>query len=213
MSHLVLDRFTALLASIGALLLLGPFLVELPFARDLVNGLFSITLIFAVYSLRRPPWAFKVGLALIVPALALTWLPSVFTARLDFGAYLFIMLALGFTAFMMVLHALEATRITSAEISAALSAYLLFGVGWGIAYFLVESLRPGSVAIASTLDGTLLSNCIYFSFVTLTTLGYGDISPISQQARSLALVEAIAGQLYIAVLIGKLIGLYARNGR
>jgi len=210
-----LDRFTALLGSIVLLLLLGPFLVELPFAQNLVSALFSITLISAVYSLRSPPWAFKVGLALMVPALVLMWLPLTFAVRLDLGAYLLVMLALGFTAVMMVLHALKATNITGAQISAALSAYLLFGVVWGVAYFLVESLRPGSLYFAQALDGTLLSNCLYFSFVTLTTLGYGDISPISQQARSLALVEAIAGQLYIAVLIGKLIGMYglARAGR
>ena len=190
------------------LLLLSPFLDNLPFANHLVNALFSITLVSAVYSLSRPPWAFKVGLALIIPALTLTWLPAVFAARLELGAYLFVLLALGFTAVMMVIHTLQETHITLEQISAALSAYLLFGLVWGIAYFLLESSDPGSLSIAANLDGTLLSTCTYYSFVTLSTLGYGDITPISQQARSLSLVEAIVGQLYLAVLIGKLVGMY-----
>jgi hypothetical protein len=200
--------FLLLLVSIAMLLLLGPFLDDVPFAHHLVNALFSITLISAVYSLRRPPWAFKVGLALIIPALALTWLAAVFAARLELGGYLFILLALAFTAVMMVVHTLEETHITLEQIWAALSAYLLFGVAWGIAYFLLESSAPGSLSIAANLDGTLLSTCTYYSFVTLSTLGYGDITPISQQARSLSLVEAVVGQLYLAVLIGKLVGMY-----
>ena len=74
-THTHPSRFPLLLASIVLLLLLSPFLDNLPFANHLVNALFSITLVSAVYSLSRPPWAFKVGLALIIPALTLTWLP------------------------------------------------------------------------------------------------------------------------------------------
>ncbi len=205
-------RFSSLFITILLLLLLGPFLENLRLAHELINGLFTVTLIAAVSSLRRPPWAFKVGLALMVPAIALTWAPLLFTARLGESAYLFVALALAFTAVMMVVHTIQEQEINFEQIAAALSAYLLFGVVWGFAYFLLEAVVPGSLSIGDTFDRTQLGTYIYHSFVTLTTLGYGDITPLSQQARSLALVEAVVGQLYLAVLIGKLVGAYSRAG-
>ena len=98
MARHVPGRFSLLLASIFLLLLLGPFLQNFRFAQDLVSALFSVTLISAVYSLSRPPWAFKVGLVLIIPALVLTWLPAGLVASLELGDNLFVMLALAFTA-------------------------------------------------------------------------------------------------------------------
>jgi hypothetical protein len=205
-------RFSLLLFSILLSLLFGPFLKGFQFAHDLVNGLFTITLIAAVASLRRPPWAFNVGLALIVPALGLMWIPLLFDTRFERVAYLFEFLALGFTAVMMVVHTVQERRIGTEQIAAALSAYLLFGLAWGFAYYLLETIAPGSLSTNETLSTNDFSTHLYFSFVTLTTLGYGDISPVSEQARSLAVVEAVVGQLYVAVLIGKLVGMYSRDG-
>jgi voltage-gated potassium channel Kch len=94
-------------------------------------------------------------------------------------------------------------------LSAALSAYLLAGHFFAITYFQVEQLRPGSFAIAgvATLPAQLdLQTAIYFSYVTLATLGYGDISPLTPTARGLAISEAILGQLYLAVLVARLVG-------
>ena len=90
---------------------------------------------------------------------------------------------------------------------------MLFGVACGLAFFLLNAVVPGSLSMSTTFNDDLLGSYVYFSFVTLTTLGYGDISPVSQQARSLALVEAVVGQLYLAVLIGKLVGMYSGHRR
>ncbi len=113
---------------------------------------------------------------------------------------------------MMVVHTLELQEISFDHIAAALSAYLLFGVVWGIAYYLLELFAPGSLSVSGDFQADLVGTYTYFSFVTLTTLGYGDVLPVSQQAKSLALVEAVVGQLYLAVLIGKLVGMYAGSG-
>jgi hypothetical protein len=98
--------------------------------------------------------------------------------------------------------------VDTERLSAALSAYLLAGHCFGIAYFEVAELRPGSFAIAGVANqGTLdLQTAIYFSFVTLATLGYGDISPLTPTARGIAISEAILGQLYLAVLVARLVG-------
>jgi uncharacterized membrane protein len=105
--------------------------------------------------------------------------------------------------------ALRGRSVDTERLSAALSAYLLAGHCFGIAYFEVEQLRPGSFAIGGAptqvtqLD---LQTAIYFSFVTLATLGYGDISPLTPTARGMSISEAILGQLYLAVLVARLIG-------
>ena len=92
---------------------------------------------------------------------------------------------------------------------AALGAYLLIGLFFGLAYSVLEKVAPGSFALAGQpLAGDLReAGAIYFSFVTLATLGYGDIVPLTATARGLAVIEAIGGQLYIAVLVARLVSL------
>ena len=94
----------------------------------------------------------------------------------------------------------------------SISAYLMLGLIWPMAYWLVDQLTPGAFAFNAT-TGTKESmegfNAFYFSFVTLSTVGYGDITPVSKVARMLAAMEAMTGLLYVAVLIARLVGLYS----
>jgi Ion channel len=88
-------------------------------------------------------------------------------------------------------------------------AYLLIGMAWSSAFALVEQIRPGSfrfITQPSNID-QLTANLIYFSFATLTTVGFGDIVPVLPFARSLAIAEAIVGQLFPAILIGALVAM------
>jgi hypothetical protein len=115
-----------------------------------------------------------------------------------------------FAAIAALRFALSAGKVDSERLTAALSAYLLAGHFFGIAYFQIEQLRSGSFAIAGAAahPGQLdLQTAIYFSFVTLATLGYGDISPLTPTARGLSVTEGILGQLYLAVLVARLVGL------
>lgn len=91
-----------------------------------------------------------------------------------------------------------------------LDAYLLAGVIFGFCYWLLDQAWPASFgpALASLLG---LSQAIYFSFVTIATLGYGDIVPVSDLARGIAILEAVSGQLYLVVLVARLVSLYARQ--
>jgi hypothetical protein len=103
-------------------------------------------------------------------------------------------------------------NIDSERIFAALNVYLMIGLICGVVFSIFEEQWPGSFAIHSSFvhgsKNVLLEHGIYFSYVTLGTLGYGDIIPISGPARALAVVEAIGGQMYLAVVVARLVGLY-----
>ena len=91
---------------------------------------------------------------------------------------------------------------------AALSAYLLAGIFFGISYWVLEQIAPRT--FTTTGDFSRVS-AIYFSFVTLATLGYGDIVPRSDVARGLAILEGVGGQLFLAVLVARLVSLYSKQ--
>jgi hypothetical protein len=97
-------------------------------------------------------------------------------------------------------------RVTHYRIEGAVSVYLMFGAAWAHGYRIVQLMVPGSFN-GPTQDFTNITGWTYFSFVTLSTVGYGDITPVGQVARTLAVGEALAGQLYLAVLIARLVAM------
>lgn len=99
-------------------------------------------------------------------------------------------------------------RVDAERICAALCVYLLAGIAFGGLFAALEAVAPGSLAGSAPID---LDDAVYFSFVTLATLGYGDIAPAASAPRALAVLEAVFGQLYLAVLIARLVSLYARE--
>jgi len=100
-------------------------------------------------------------------------------------------------------------NISPNRIVGAICVYLLLGVMWSIAYTVLEFSQPGSFKGLTELVSPVWNpDWIYFSFVTITTLGYGDITPLTQTARSLSFLEAIVGQFYIAVLVAGLVSAY-----
>ncbi len=104
--------------------------------------------------------------------------------------------------------------VTWSRIQGGVCAYLLIGMAWASAFDLVEQLHAGSFHFVSepTNMDQLTSKLIYFSFATLTTVGFGDVLPVAPYARSLAIAEAIVGQLFPAILIGALVAM-AMQGR
>jgi hypothetical protein len=113
-----------------------------------------------------------------------------------------------------VRFAMRGTAVSGEHLYAALSAYLLAGLFFGVLYWTIERAWAGSFAVAgATVAPGAFSPAsgIYFSFVTLATLGYGDVVPASEVARGLAIVQAVAGQLYLAVMVARLVSLYVRG--
>ena len=106
--------------------------------------------------------------------------------------------------------AMRARQVDSEHVYAALSAYLLVGVFFGLFYWVIEDIVPGTFNASA---GFSRMSAIYFSFVTLATLGYGDIVPRTDVARGLAILEGVGGQLFLAVLVARLLSLYSTRPR
>ena len=109
---------------------------------------------------------------------------------------------------------LKDNKVTSDTLYGAACIYLLMGLAWMTAFQLVEGMQPGSFYIdpARNVDGIVnWADLLFYSFATLTTLGYGDITPITSPARSLAALEAVTGVLYIAFLVARLVGLHRQS--
>jgi len=108
-----------------------------------------------------------------------------------------------------VRHALGPGGVDAERIFAALDAYLLAGLLFSFAYWTLDRIWPASFrGVPGTLDPP---HAIYFSFVTIATLGYGDVVPASAPARGLAIVEGVSGQMYLAVLVARLVSLYSQQ--
>jgi VanZ family protein len=115
-------------------------------------------------------------------------------------------LLLAYTAAVILFHLFREDRITGDMIMGAICAYFLMGLVWAFLYSTLEFFQPGSFQMP---QGTVNQGTFtYYSYVTLTTLGYGEITPISTPARSFAILEAMMGQLYLAVLIARLVGIH-----
>jgi hypothetical protein len=130
--------------------------------------------------------------------------------------YLFAGAFFGYAMWVMLLDIFTSRRVTFNTVCASLCVYLLLGVVWALAYSMVDVLNPAAFTWTVSArepprawrvgkgDGAIL----YFSFATLTTLGYGDIIPTSPFSRMLATLEAITGQLYLTVLVARLVGMH-----
>lgn len=120
-----------------------------------------------------------------------------------------------FIAGVIVSHVLGHEEVATDTLFGAACVYLLLGLVWMVAYTLLERVHPGSFHFSSVDSSSgvpSIFDFLYFSIVTLTTLGYGDVAPVTARARSLAMLEAIVGVLFIALLIARLVGLYRRKG-
>ena len=151
--------------------------------------------------------AYVLGLPAIVVHLANTagYLPALHWFSLFLG-----LMFLVFVTSVFIWTIISDPSVTTDTLAGAVSAYLLVGITYGLAYGLIESLSPGS--FRDTIQpGKVLAppEFIFFSFVTLTTVGYGDIVPWGAHARSLVILESVTGIMYPAVLIARLIGLHA----
>jgi hypothetical protein len=202
-------RFTILFVVL-MLAISGHGLVEslLPVANPM-EWLLALALIAVVLSVQRGRmrWLlYVVAVGLVGARLAQPMLDH--TAPALLVQFLFALACL-LTAGVAVHRALGAGPVDGERIFAALDVYLLVGIALGLGYWMLETSVPGSFSSAQALTPP---RAIYFSFVTQSTLGYGDIAPISEAAQGVVIAQGMGGQMYLAVLIARLVSLYAAQG-
>jgi len=181
---------------------------------DLIETmLITLVLLIAVLSIAGR-WKAMLGIVLAAPAVVGQWLnywrPDemlIYVVSRASG-----LLFIGFVVVELLRFIIYAPRVDAEVLCAAVAGFLLSGLAWSLAYNLLDRLDPDSfVFTLSSKNGFSMNGftSLYFSFITLSTLGYGDIVPGSQVARMLAMVEAMFGMFYMALLIARLVSLYS----
>jgi voltage-gated potassium channel len=215
-------RFLVLLITLLLLLAIPPMVQGFAARSPLSIVLYSLVMVAAILSLFEGRWLRWAVLGLGGSVLLGRWLAFLLVASSEdaitladhFGEVIF----LGFVAAMILRAIFTQTSISIDSIFGAICVYLLVGLAWGSLYSITEVFSPGSFQASGKLAETLKSPEIrqpvltYYSFVTMTTVGYGDITPVSPPARTLAWLEAMTGQFYIAVLVAFLIGIRVSQG-
>jgi voltage-gated potassium channel len=213
--YLVRRPFVWMLAALLCLLVLIPADRNTVGGRLLAGVLFTAAY-FAGFAIvfRRPRERF-IGLMTGVPALAAVWAGVAATPPpplpLAIAGHVLSLLFLALTTIVILTTVFRLSEVTTDAVAGALCGYLLLGVAFGHMYSLFELAAPGAfhgggLAADGADPGTVHAVLTYFSVATLTTVGYGDVTPTTGATRGLANVEAIVGQFYLAVVVADLIG-------
>ena len=208
-------KFTALFVAIILSLVVSPFVTH---GHEIILGLaVSIILLAAIFSVSSNKAQFITALILGVPPILLSLLVQDFTNQNLLLASCFFRFAFfAFIIFVYLFYILTSNKITRDTLFGAISIYFLMGLAWMHLYSALEILFPGSFQgvyeAGQSYSHDFLSNFMYFSYVTLSTLGYGDLIPVSLPAKTFSILEAMFGQLYLAILIARLIGLHIVKG-
>ena len=207
---------TFLLLSLLALVLIYPYLEDTVASRIVLGFLYSCVLIAGVYVVGRHRRTFAVGVMLALVSVGLQWsylaTAHIWLHRLTGVSY---MAFLVFTITGILGYVLRKGPVTADKLHGALAAYIMLAFLWAFLYALIESLVPGSF----TLEGAPITShdaffrLLYFSLTTLTTTGYGDVMPLTDKARSVAVIQQLVGVFYVAVLIARLAGFYPRASK
>jgi hypothetical protein len=208
-------RYSAveLLAALILLFLATPFVEDMPQGEQIEAGLLTVVMISAGLAVGGKRRVLAIAALLLVPTLLAQWTHHLFPLLISPVAHLVMgILFMGFVVSHLLRFILLGSRVNAEVLCAGISVYLLIGLLWTLAYMLVGQLSTGAFNFVNDPDKerTMTSfNAFYFSFTTLSTVGFGDITPVSKVARTLAILEAITGMFYVAILISRLVSMYA----
>jgi hypothetical protein len=204
--------FENLLIWLFLYLVVSPFIEGIPFIRVIIDILFGAVLLFAVTAMNRESRMLTPAIILLALTFTLYFLEIFGVINFSLQGLLvtktlyYFILVCSFTRYIF-----SRKSVDSHLICAALCLYLIVGLMWGGMYHLLESV------VSNSFSGVLIDNADsflthaqhfnYFSFITMTTLGYGDITPQTNAAASLCQAQAILGQFFSVVLIARLVGI------
>lgn len=204
-------RFLSLLVTELVLILGYPFTDGTAMRAEMFRLLAVLVFCAALYAVLGRGRVTVVAFVLGVPAIVIHIANAAhYLLPLQLIALVLGVAFLAFVTAVFIWTVVSAPSVTGDTLAGAVAAYLLVGITYGLAYGLIAAVSPDSFR-DTVQPGRALrpSEFIFFSFVTLTTVGYGDIVPWGAHARSLVILEAVSGIMYPAVLIGRLIGLHS----
>ncbi len=213
--HIGAMRYSSieLLAALVLLIMVTPFVEDMKHGSQIEAVMLSVVMISAGLAVGGRSDMMIIAALLLVPTLLAQWTHHFFPHFVSPVAHLMLgMLFMGFVAGNLLRFILRAPRVDSEVMCAGISVYLMIGLMWALAYMLTTHLSTGAFTFVNDPDQerTMTSfNAFYFSFTTLSTVGFGDITPVSKVARTLAIMEAITGMFYMAILISRLVSMYA----
>ena len=219
-------RYSMLLVVLIAVILLEP-VVGIEFTLIIFLAAVAVVAALLDGGRRRTQAAVAIlGLAaIIVTAFELLpaespWHPDLLRGGAGYTLRLLVIAALGYCGYLLLKSLIRSRSVSANEILGAISLYLILGIIWSFAYGILELARPGSFAFPSQAEAVQVEDrvrsegsheLIYFSFVTQSTLGYGDVTPRSPLARRLVIFQAVMGEFYIAVVVAYMISLFIRQ--
>ena len=202
-------RYTILFYTLLVTMVAAPIFSALKFSGTLIESLLAACLLAAILpvgAVRNRPYLLVAILVVWLARLVTDWLDHRVLSEMTLGIWTLIGLL---AAVASLRFAISAKQVDAEHLYAALSAYLLAGIYLGLSYWVLEQMKPGTFSFTGEFSQ---ASAIYFSFVTLATLGYGDIVPRADVARGIAIVEGVGGQLFLAVLVARLVSLYSKPG-
>ena len=202
------DRYLFLLLSLLSLILITPLFEGVVKLTILLDIFITAIFLSSIYAISQKVQNLRIAVGLLLPVVVGMWLTyfvDIPYLRLvgDCCSILFF----AFTIILILSSLLREYEITLDVIYGAVAVYLLMALMWAFIYDIIETLRPGSFQITSIPAQRPRIQFFYYSFVTITTVGYGDILPVSLTARAFSIIEMVVGQVYLVVLIARLVGI------
>ena len=206
------NRHLIQLVTLLTLFTVYPLVQDRAVGSLVLDVMYTVILIAAVGSLSTRPRYFKPAVALAVAALLTIWTSVYISSSYQWTASTLIAVFFAYVIVASFANLLRGREVTGETVFQALNIYLFIGMFFAAIFSVVELTVPGSLSIPETAafgasrDGFVVT--FYYSFVNLTTVGFGDITPNTPLARALSIVEAIIGQFYLTVLVARLVGLH-----
>lgn len=197
-----------------ALISLVPFIEPTILGRTATALLNALVVVAAVAAVGRSVLSFIVASLLAIPAVYFSWMgvatgeTTAIAMAWAFGAALYAV-----TIVYLLIYVFQPDVMTADKLYGAAAAYLMIGVLWAHLYALVDHFYPGSFTASATLTARKVVDLLYFSFTVLTSTGFGDIVPLTPQARAVCVLEQLIGALFVAILIARLAGVYPPSRR
>ncbi|REJ65717.1 MAG: two pore domain potassium channel family protein [Planctomycetota bacterium] len=212
-----LGKFTYLLGSLLALLIVAAFIGSDPVSVTIFCLLVAVVLLTAVVSACRRHRTLGLGLVLAIPVVVLNVAGYVTGNVMVFVIHnMTITVFFAFVSYHLLCAVLDDRQVTLDTIVGAVCLYLLAGLLWTYLYSTIILLSPSAFQLATAVDPPRASpfgnagfqQLVYLSFVTMTTLGYGDITPVSAPAQTASYFQAVFGQLFLVVFVARLVALH-----